>query len=70
MVNSGDEAEREGEEGISKQRRGGKKLEEVPRNLSKRNDFPEPHLAKRPTVMGIVSDGSLNISANALLYSS
>lgn len=41
-----------------------------PRNLFKRNDFPLPHFAYRPTVIGIDNDGSLSISARALLYKS
>lgn len=42
----------------------------VPRSLFNRKDLPDPHLAYSPTVIGIDSEGSLNISANALLYNS
>jgi len=38
--------------------------------LLRRKDLPDPHLAYRPTVMGMESEGSLSMSANALLYKS
>ena len=39
-------------------------------NCEIRNDLPLPHLAYKPTVMGVCREGSLNISARALLYKS
>lgn len=35
----------------------------LPFNFLIKNDFPEPHRAYNPTEMGIVSEGSLKISA-------
>jgi hypothetical protein len=42
----------------------------VPLSLFNRKDLPLPHLAYSPTVIGIDNDGSLRISAKALLYKS
>jgi hypothetical protein len=39
----------------------------LPLSLLNKNDFPLPHLAKRPTVMGMLREGSLSMSAKALL---
>lgn len=42
----------------------------TPLSLFSRKDLPLPHLAYRPTVIGNDNDGSLRISAKALLYKS
>ena len=42
----------------------------IPLSLLSINDFPLPHLANNPTVIGVLSDGLLRMSASAELYNS
>jgi hypothetical protein len=42
----------------------------IPFSLFSKNDFPLPHLANMPTIMGIVRKGSLKVSAIAVPYKS